>query len=127
LAWQPGDSGRFDRDSAARQPPKPPPFAKTREAADLRAHEQRGAATIGREEFSWGDSSLLRHLMRCAALSDRTDKPKPGGKIMQTLVAVYPSRAQAEQMMGMLIEHGLASDKIALSPENEAGEAPRET
>ena len=46
---------------------------------------------------------------------------------METLVAVYPSRELAEQMKGMLIDHGLPSDKIALSPETSANAAPAES
>jgi len=37
---------------------------------------------------------------------------------MQTLVAVYPSREQAEEMKVKLIDHGVPQDKIALSPES---------
>jgi len=36
---------------------------------------------------------------------------------MQTLVAVYPTRAKAEQMKGKLTSSGIPADKIALSPD----------
>ena len=43
---------------------------------------------------------------------------------MQTLVAVYPSRAQADEMQGKLIDFGVPPDKIALSPEAAANDEP---
>ncbi|SEP51304.1 protein of unknown function [Rhodospirillales bacterium URHD0017] len=43
---------------------------------------------------------------------------------MQTLVAVYPSRAQAEEMKGKLIDYGVASDKVALSPQSAVNDEP---
>ena len=43
---------------------------------------------------------------------------------MQTLVAVYPSRAQAEEMKGKLIDYGVPPDKVALSPQAGADNGP---
>jgi hypothetical protein len=43
---------------------------------------------------------------------------------MQTLVAVYPSRAQAEDAKAKLIDFGIPANKIALSPESAAADAP---
>ena len=39
---------------------------------------------------------------------------------MQTLVAVYPSRSQAEDAKAKLMDYGIPGDKIALSPESGA-------
>jgi stress response protein YsnF len=45
-------------------------------------------------------------------------------KIMQTLVAVYPSRAQAEDAKAKLIDFGIPANKIGLSPESTGGHDP---
>lgn len=43
---------------------------------------------------------------------------------MQTLVAVYPSRAEAEQAKVKLTDWGVPANKIVLSPESAASDAP---
>ena len=43
---------------------------------------------------------------------------------MQTLVAVYPSRAEAEQAKVKLTDCGVPANEIALSPESAASDAP---